>query len=185
MITSISLTLHVFQQSVSIKGLAQIKTLIGSAEVFGFILEANHGPVEIFSPSTSSLVTVSECSKGDSSNRTNLKTTLQDALQNQPSDVIKKILARAKKAAVVLLISSLQSVEMNFVCSFQSFQDIFSLDLGKVQWLLLKVFIFPKKYSNITDGMKVFVIFGYLCKFCQKKLFINPKNILHNTCKST
>lgn len=118
-------------QKVCIKGSVKIKALTGSAEVFGYVIKAEYKPVELFSPGTSSLVTLSECGKEDSSTTTNVRKTLLDALQNQPSEVIKKALTRAKKASAVLLMRSVQSVEMNFVCSFQSFQDIFSLDLGK------------------------------------------------------
>lgn len=124
----------VSQQNVCIKGSAKITALVGLAEVMGSILKPGHESVEIFSASTSSLLTLSECSKDSSSSKSNLKRTLQNALQRQPSEVMKKALVRARKAATVLLLKSLQTVEMKFVCSFQSFQDIFNLDLGKVQY---------------------------------------------------
>ena len=137
-----------FQQKVCIKGMAQIKTLIGSADVYGSIIKADHDPVEIFSPCTSSLVVLSECSRENSSNSTILKRTLQDALQNQPSEVMKKALVRAKKAATVLVIKSLQTIEATFVCSLQSFHDIFSLDLGKVLHLVGQYSYFIKYMSR-------------------------------------
>ena len=121
--------------------------MTGSAEVFGYVIKAEYKPVELFSPGTSSLVTLSECGKEDSSTTTNVRKTLLDALQNQPSEVIKKALTRAKKASAVLLMRSVQSVEMNFVCSFQSFQDIFSLDFGKVHVFVGKTLIFPNKQN--------------------------------------
>ena len=117
--------------------------MTGSAEVFGYVIKVEYKTVELFSPGTSSLVALSECGKEDSSIRTNVRKTLLDALQNQPSEVIKKALTRAKKASAVLLMRSVQSVEMNFVCSFQSFQDVFSLDLGKV--LVSQTLVFPNK----------------------------------------
>ena len=132
--------------------MAQIKTLIGSADVYGStcIIKADHGPVEIFSPCTSSLVVLSECSRENSSNSTNLKRTLQDALQNQPSEMMKKALVRAKKAATVLVMKSLKTIEATFVCSLQSFHDnfIFSLDLGKVLHLIGQYCYFIKYMSR-------------------------------------
>ncbi|KAJ7336072.1 Polynucleotide 5'-hydroxyl-kinase nol9 [Desmophyllum pertusum] len=118
-------------QKVCIKGMALIKTLTGLVNIFGSNIGPNHDAVQIFSPSTSSLVTLSECSEVDTTKKTDLKKLLKDALQSQSSEVFKKALARAKKAATVLLMTSLQTVDTNFVCSFQCFEQIFSLDLGK------------------------------------------------------
>ena len=126
------LFVFVLNQRVCIKGLAQIKTLIGSVEVYGSVLGPDHDPVEIFCPSTSSLAVLSEHSEENSSRGINLKRTFQDVLQNQPPEVMKKALVRSRKSATVLLMKSLQTVETNFVCSFQRFHDIFSLNLGKV-----------------------------------------------------
>ena len=126
------LFVFVLNQRVCIKGLALIKTLIGSVEVYGSVLGPDHDPVEIFCPSTSSLAVLSEHSEENSSRGINLKRTFQDVLQNQPPEVMKKALVRSRKSATVLLMKSLQTVETNFVCSFQRFHDIFSLNLGKV-----------------------------------------------------
>ena len=112
--------------------MALIKTLIGSVEVYGSVLGPDHDPVEIFCPSTSSLAVLSEHSEENSSRGINLKRKFQDVLQNQPPEVMKKALVRSRKSATVLLMKSLQTVETNFVCSFQRFHDIFSLNLGKV-----------------------------------------------------
>ncbi|CAH3188431.1 unnamed protein product [Porites evermanni] len=122
-------------QRVCIKGLALIKTLIGSVEVYGSVLRPDHDPVEIFCPSTSSLAVLSEHSEENSSRGINLKRTFQDVLQNQPPEVMKKALVRSRKSATVLLMKSLQTVETNFVCSIQRFHDIFSSNLGKVSSL--------------------------------------------------
>ena len=122
----------VLNQRVCIKGLALIKTLIGSVEVYGSVLGPDHDPVEIFCPSTSSLAVLSECSEENSSRGINLKRTFQDVLQNQPPEVMKKALVRSRKSATVLLMKSLQTRETNFVCSIQRFHDIFSSNLGKV-----------------------------------------------------
>lgn len=126
------LFVFLLNQRVCIKGLALIKTLIGSVEVYGSVLRPDHDPVEIFCPSTSSLAVLSEYSEENSSRGINLKRTFQDVLQNQPPEVMKKALVRSRKSATVLLMKSLQTVETNFVCSFQRFHDIFSSNLGKV-----------------------------------------------------
>lgn len=109
-----------------------INTLTGMVNVFGSNIGPNHNTVQIFSPSTSSLLTLSECSETDPVKGNDLKRLLKEALQNQSSDVCKKAMVRAKKAASVLLMMSLESVETTFVCSFQCFEQIFSWDLGKV-----------------------------------------------------
>lgn len=126
--------MFVLNQRVCIKGLALIKTLIGAVEVYGSVLGPGHDPVEIFCPSTSSLAVLSEHSEENCSRGINLKRTFQDVLQNQPPEVMKKVLVRSRKSATVLLMKSLQIVETNFVCSFQRFHDIFSLNLGKVSF---------------------------------------------------
>ena len=126
------LFVFLLNQRVCIKGLALIKTLIGSVEVYGSVLRPDHDPVEIFCPSTSSLAVLSEYSEENSSRGINLKRTFQDVLQNQPPEVMKKALVRSRKSATVLLMKSLQTVETNFVCSIQRFHDIFSSNLGKV-----------------------------------------------------
>ena len=126
------LFVFVLNQRVCIKGLALIKTLIGSVEVYGSVLRHDHDPVEIFCPSTSSLAVLSEHSEENCSSGINLKRTFQDVLQNQPPEVMKKALVRSRKLATVLLMKSLQTVETNFVCSIQRFHDIFSSNLGKV-----------------------------------------------------
>ena len=119
-------------QKVCIKGMANIKTLIGLVNVFGSDIGPNHDTVRIFSPSTSSLLTLSECSEAAPAKGIELKSLLKETLQRQPSEVFKKALVRAKKAASVLLMRSLETVETTFVSSFQCFEQIFSLDLGKV-----------------------------------------------------
>lgn len=119
-------------QKLCIKGMANIKTLIGLVNVFGSYIGPNDDTVQIFSPSTSSLLTLSECSEANPAKRTDLKRLLKEALPSQSSEVFKKAMARAKKAASVLLLLSLESAETTFVCSFQNFEQIFSLDVGKV-----------------------------------------------------
>ena len=75
---------------------------------------------------------MSECSEADAVTRTDLKRLLKESLPSQPLEVFKKAIARTKKAASVLLVRAVQTVETTFVCSFPSFEEIFSLDLGKV-----------------------------------------------------
>ncbi|XP_078342508.1 uncharacterized protein LOC144628299 [Oculina patagonica] len=118
-------------QKVCIKGMANIKTLIGLVNVFGSNIGPNDDTVQIFSPSTSSLLTISECSEVNLAKRTDFKRLLKESLHSQPSELFKKAMVRAKKAASILLMRSLESVETTFVCSFQGFEQIFSLDLGK------------------------------------------------------
>ena len=57
---------------------------------------------------------------------------MKNSLQSQPLEVIKKALVRTKKAASVLLMRPIETLKTTFVCSFSSFEEIFSLDLGKV-----------------------------------------------------
>ena len=113
--------------------MALIKTLTGLVNIFGCNIGSNHDAVQIFSPSTSSLLTISECSELDAGMRTDLKRLLKNSLQSQPLEVIKRALVRTKKAASVLLMRPIETLETTFVCSFSSFEEIFSLDLDKVQ----------------------------------------------------
>ena len=122
----------IFLQKVCIKGVALIKTFTGLVNIFGCNIGPSHDAVQVFSPGTSSLLTLSECSETDATKRTDLKRLLKESLQNQPLDVFKKALARTKKAASVLLMKATETVETTFVCSFPSFEEIFNLDLGKV-----------------------------------------------------
>lgn len=119
-------------QKVCIKGLAQIEVLCGSTDIFGSILKPGHAPVDIFSGSTSSLITFSECSQDDFSTGKDFSGKMQHALRNQPQEVMKMIIARGMKMASILLLKSLQTVEVNFVSSFKKYGDIFKLELGKV-----------------------------------------------------
>ena len=119
-------------QKVSIKGMTLIKTLTGLVNIFGCNIGSNHDAVHIFSPSTSSLLTISECSELDAAIRTDLKRLLKESLRSQPLEVFKKALVRAKKAASVFLMRAIETLETTFVCSFSSFEEIFSLNLGKV-----------------------------------------------------
>ena len=112
--------------------MALIRTLTGLVNIFGYNIGSNHDSVQIFSPSTSSLLTISECSEADATKRTDLKRLLKESLQNQPSEVFKKVMLRTKRAASVVLMRAIETVETTFVCSFPSFEEIFSLDLGKV-----------------------------------------------------
>ena len=59
---------------------------------------------------------------------------MQHALRNQPQEVTKMIIARGMKMASILLLKSLQTVEVNFVSSFKKYGDIFKLELGKVDF---------------------------------------------------
>ncbi|XP_015767061.1 PREDICTED: polynucleotide 5'-hydroxyl-kinase NOL9-like [Acropora digitifera] len=119
-------------QKVCIKGVAQIEVLCGSADIFGSILKPGHVPVDIFSGSTSSLITFSQCSQDDFSTAKDCSGKIQHALRNQPPEIMKMIIARGMKMASVLLLKSLQTVEVNFVSSFKKYGDIFKLELGKV-----------------------------------------------------
>lgn len=112
--------------------MALVKTLTGLVNIFGSNIGSDHDAVQIFSPSTSSLLTISECSAADATKRTDLKRLLKESLQSQSSAVFKKAMVRAKKAASVLLMKAVETVETIFVCSFPCFEEIFSLDLGKV-----------------------------------------------------
>jgi len=111
--------------------MALIKTLTGLVNIFGYNIGPNHDALQVFSPSTSSLLTISECSEADATKRTDFKRLLKESLQSQPLEVFKKAMVRTKKAASVLLMKAIQTVETTFVCSFPSFEEIFSLDLGK------------------------------------------------------
>ena len=122
------------QQKVCIKGAAQIEVLVGSLYIFGSILRPGHEPVNIFSTSISSLIAFSESSNHDTICTEDYFGTLQNALQNQPNNVVKMALLNRKRASSVLLVKSLQTVEMNFVCSFQKFQGIFNLNHQKVKF---------------------------------------------------
>lgn len=128
-------------QKVCIKGMALIKTLTGLVNIFGCNIGSNHDAVQIFSPSTSSLLTISECSELDATIRTDLKRLLKKSLQSQPLEVFKKALVRTKKAASVLLIRAIETLETTFVCSFSNFEEIFSLDLGKV--IVVELLVLP------------------------------------------
>lgn len=119
-------------QKVCIKGIALIKTLTGLVNIFGCNIGSSRDAVQIFSPSTSSLLTISECSEADATKTTDLKRLLQQSLKSQPLEVFKKAMVRAKKASSVILMRAMETVETTFVCSFPSFEKIFSLDLGKV-----------------------------------------------------
>jgi len=112
--------------------MALVKTLTGLVNIFGCNIGPNHDAVQVFSPGTSSLLTLSECSETDATKKMDLKRLLKESLQNQPLDVFKKAMARTKKAASVLLMTAIETVETTFVCSFPSFEEIFNLDLGKV-----------------------------------------------------
>lgn len=118
-------------QKVCIKGVAQIEVLCGSTDIFGSILKPGHVPVDIFSGSTSSLITFSECSQDDFSTAKDCSGKIQHALRNQPPEIMKMIIARGMKMASILLLKSLQTVEVNFVSSFKKYGDIFKLELGK------------------------------------------------------
>ncbi len=134
-------------QKVCIKGMANIKTLIGLVNVFGSNIGPNHDTVQIFSPSTSSLLTISECSEANPAKRTDIKRLLKEALQSKPPELFKKVMLRAKKAASILLMRSLETIETTFVCGFQCFEQIFSLDLGKV--FVLTLFILLLCFNHI------------------------------------
>lgn len=121
--------------------MALIKTLTGLVNIFGCNIGSNHDAVQIFSPSTSSLLTISECSEADVTKRTDLKRLLKESLQSQPLEVFKKAMVRTKKAASVLLMKAIENVETTFVCSFPSFEEIFSFDLGKV--FVVELLILP------------------------------------------
>lgn len=117
-------------QRVCIKGLANVKVLIGVVNILGSNIGPEHEAVQIFSPSSSSLISLCEFSDAKIKLETK-KRTLRETLQKQSSDLIQKAVKRAKKAATVLLISSLQTVETSFVSSFQCYEGIFNLDLDK------------------------------------------------------
>jgi len=119
-------------QKVCIKGIALIKTLAGLVNIFGCNIGSRHDAVQIYSPSTSSLLTISECSEADATKTTDLKRLLQESLKSQPLEVFKKAMVRTKKASSVILMRAMETVETTFVCSFPSFEGIFSLDLAKV-----------------------------------------------------
>lgn len=113
------------------KGLANVKVLIGVVNILGSNIGPEHEAVQIFSPSSSSLISLCEFSDTKIKLETK-KRTLKETLPKQLSDLIQKAVKRAKKAAAVLLISSLQTVETSFVSSFQCYEGIFNLDLDKV-----------------------------------------------------
>ena len=114
------------------KGLANVKVLIGVVNILGSNIGPEHEAVQIFSPSSSSLISLCEFNSDAKIKLEPKKRTLKETLQKQSSDLIQKAVKRAKKAATVLLISSLQTVETSFVSSFQCYEGIFNLDLDKV-----------------------------------------------------
>lgn len=139
------------RQKVCIKGAAQIEVLVGSLYIFGSILRPGHEPVNIFSTSISSLIAFSESSNHDTICTEDYFGTLQNALQNQPNDIVKMALLNRKRASSVLLMKSLQTVEMNFVCSFQKFQGIFNLNHQKDPELKsTKLLLKKKKRANLS-----------------------------------
>lgn len=138
-------------QKVCIKGIALIKTLTGLVNIFGCNIGSNHDAVQIFSPSTSSLLTISECSEADATKTTDLKRLLQESLKSQPLEVFKKARIRTKKASSVILMRAMETVETTFVCSFPSFKEIFSLDLGKVM---------------LCNCLNLAIVIYYLLKYC-------------------
>ena len=121
--------------------MANVKAITGLVNILGSNIGPDHEAVQIISPSTSSLISLSESSDDKITKKTDLKRTLKESLQSQSSEVLKKATKRAKQAAVVLLMTSLQTVETSFISSFQCFEEIFSLDLGKVHVLVVALYL--------------------------------------------
>ena len=145
------------------KGLANVKVLIGVVNILGSNIGPEHEAVQIFSPSSSSLISLCEFSDAKIKLETK-KRTLRETLQKQSSDLIQKAVKRAKKAATVLLISSLQTVETSFVSSFQCYEGIFNLDLDKVDAFAITLQV--TLHSNYVLDQ-----FLYSSKICASRFF--------------
>lgn len=111
--------------------MASVKVLIGVVNIFGSNIGPDHEAVQVFSPSSSSLISLCELNDAKITLEAK-KRILKGTLQKQSSDLIQKTIKRAKKAAAVILISSLQTVETSFVSSCQHYEEIFNPELDKV-----------------------------------------------------
>lgn len=150
------------------KGLANVKVLIGVVNILGSNIGPEHEAVQIFSPSSSSLISLCEFSDAKIKLETK-KRTLRDTLQKQSSDLIQKAVKRAKKAATVLLISSLQTVETSFVSSFQCYEGIFNLDLDKVDAFAITLQITQCIVTMFLISFSIhqkFVLIGLFVSIC-------------------
>ena len=101
------------------------------ADVFGYKLKFSGGPVNIFS--SASLLVITECSENNLVKRTGLRIVMVKGLHTQSREIIKKAVTRAKNVSSVLLLKSLQTVQVEFICGIEHFQDIFHFDSGKVR----------------------------------------------------
>ena len=112
----------------------ELDVLAGSVCVLGYIvLQEQQKSYKIFSPSTSSLITLEECGNLKSTATSQERDSIQKLLKTQGKDVVKKGTLRAKKAAAVLLFRTFTSLEADFVCQFPPFQEIFSSNVCEVQ----------------------------------------------------
>lgn len=110
--------------------MASVKVLIGVVNIFGSNIGPDDEAVQVFSPSSSSLISLCELNDAKITLEAK-KRILKGTLQKQSSDLIQKTIKRAKKAAAVILISSLQTVETSFVSSCQHYEEIFNPELDK------------------------------------------------------
>ena len=163
------------------KGLANVKVLIGVVNILGSNIGPEHEAVQIFSPSSSSLISLCEFNSDAKIQLETKKRTLKETLQKQSSDLIQKAVKRAKKAATVLLISSLQTVETSFVSSFQCYEGIFNLDLDKVDAFAITLQItLHSNYVLISFSIhQKFVLLGLFVSIC-----LQCDMLIYSTCLS-
>ena len=117
-------------KNVAILGKVGIKPLIGSVDVNGHTLEAGQKFYQLFSPLTSSLLTITDSS--DDGKRSEQFLKVKEIVKNQHSDTAKKTLSRARKAASVVLLCRLQNLACDFVTHYEPYYNIFGDVINKV-----------------------------------------------------
>lgn len=110
------------QQTVAIQGKALLLLIKGSVDILGYEVKQDSQTYKLFSPSSSSLLTMRECNK--ETNNTHSSSRLSEILSPQSAKLKKIALARTHKAASVLLMDGLQSLETDFITQYKEYDDI-------------------------------------------------------------